>query len=303
MNRIPAFDPDTLYLKSKTYVQRGLAYDANNQHEEFQLWAALSLELLGKSTLAFIHPVLVADVEENSVFAACGITHGIKTRPKTAAANAIFARLASVVKNFTAEEGHWCKILSDRRNAELHSGELPYVGVKRDEWLGKFWRICEVVLAEQNKSLEDWLGEPGATQAREDIEQSPIRLIVSKKLEGHKTKFEKEYPTPEERKAAVKLSQSFTTYDAFENAEEIDRTVHFKCPSCNCMALLGGSFWEEQDLSDEDGAYIIEVYSTEMLHCRICNLKLNGRDELNAAKIPEDFDVEKEYDYDDYGND
>jgi len=301
MNWITAFENESLYLKSKVFIQKALEYDANNRQEEFQLWATLSLELLGKATLSYFHPALTAEGED-SLLAACGIVHGLKGSPKTSTASVTFDRLSKVIKDFTKDECSWCRILTERRNAELHSGELPFSAVKREDWLGRFWVICNLLLVEQKRSLEEWIGESNAKQARIDIEEMPILLVVSKKLEGHKAKFEKDYPTQEEKDAAMRLSLTFSTDDAFEQ-EEVDRVIHFKCPACGCSALLGGSFWEEGDSGDEDGVYFYEIFSTELIHCRICNLKLEGRTELNAAKIPDDFELEKEFEFDDYGND
>ena len=59
-----AFDYEALYAKSKVYVERSFKAEHDKDQAGFQLWASLSLELLGKATLARIHPALVADPDD-----------------------------------------------------------------------------------------------------------------------------------------------------------------------------------------------------------------------------------------------
>ena len=68
-----AYDDNALFAKSQLYISRGYKASQGNDLEEYQLWAALALELLGKSTLAWVSPTLVADPQcVESLFAACG---------------------------------------------------------------------------------------------------------------------------------------------------------------------------------------------------------------------------------------
>ena len=54
------FERDALFTKSIVFIKRALAHRDDSRPDEFQLWAALALELLGKSALAAIHPALIA---------------------------------------------------------------------------------------------------------------------------------------------------------------------------------------------------------------------------------------------------
>jgi hypothetical protein len=56
-----ALSADALMGKSQAYIGRALAAKAGGSTGEHQLWASLALELVGKATLAKIHPCLVAD--------------------------------------------------------------------------------------------------------------------------------------------------------------------------------------------------------------------------------------------------
>jgi hypothetical protein len=77
-----ALSADALMGKSQAYVGRALAAKAAGSMGEYQLWASLALELVGKAALAKIHPCLVADPNSPaSLFAAAGMSVGtdIKT--------------------------------------------------------------------------------------------------------------------------------------------------------------------------------------------------------------------------------
>jgi|GEM_PF-5056557 hypothetical protein len=54
-----------LYNKSKLFIDKGISKRNETDMSEFLLWASLSLELLGKATLAFIHPSMVVDPNES----------------------------------------------------------------------------------------------------------------------------------------------------------------------------------------------------------------------------------------------
>lgn len=56
-----AIDGDALHAKSKVYIGRALSRKADGDLDEYQLWASLAIELLGKSALAKRHPSLVVD--------------------------------------------------------------------------------------------------------------------------------------------------------------------------------------------------------------------------------------------------
>jgi len=68
-----AFDAEALFSKSQVFVERGLRARDAGEFDVFHMWAALALELLGKSTLAAVHPALIADPTKiESLLYACG---------------------------------------------------------------------------------------------------------------------------------------------------------------------------------------------------------------------------------------
>src|SRR5690606_14137761 len=121
-----------------------LARDAGDQGL-FHMWAALALELLGKSALAHVHPTLVADPTKfNSLLAACGRLDTDDVR--SIAAKTVYERLRVLSKSYDQRAADFCMLMANRRNEELHSGSSPTTDLKPDAWVPEFWRIAEIIL-------------------------------------------------------------------------------------------------------------------------------------------------------------
>jgi hypothetical protein len=156
-NAHPALDRDALYAKSRLYIRRGFRAQAAGDGEEYQLWASLSLELLGKSALAKVHPALVADpTHYQSLFAACG--RQLSPDVKTITAKTLYERIGHIERAFDTRHQKFCEQISLRRNAELHSGESPFSGMISGGWEREFWGAVELILKIQDEGLESWLG-------------------------------------------------------------------------------------------------------------------------------------------------
>ena len=164
----PALERDALFAKSQVYIRRGLRAQTDKDTEEYQLWASLALELLGKAALSRVHPALVADPTHTpSLFAACG--RQLSADIKTITAKTLFERLGHIEKRFDMRHQKFCEQMALRRNAELHSGESPFSGMSAEAWEREFWGAVETVLAMQDETLDGWLGAEAklaATKAR-----------------------------------------------------------------------------------------------------------------------------------------
>jgi hypothetical protein len=162
----PALSHEPLFGKSKVYIARALAAKTRKSLGEYQLWASLALELLGKSALAAIHPCLVADPQSSvSLFAAAGMNIG--TDLKTITAKTLFERLSHVSKRFDKTTQEYCQNMSLKRNAELHSGESPFETAIPSSWEGRFWHTAEIVLEIMGDTIESWLGADEAKAPKE----------------------------------------------------------------------------------------------------------------------------------------
>jgi hypothetical protein len=245
-----AINGDALHAKSKVYVGRALARKGAGDLDEYQLWASLALELLGKAALARKHPSLVVDPTHwQSMFVAAGIN--VTTDVKTITAKTLFERLAHLVPRFDKTVQKFCQDIAERRNAELHSADLPFRTMRLEGWEARYWHACDTILHHMGSSLEHWLGAGGAKAPRQLLDEAAQALEAAVKLRVEAVK---------ERFMALKKSdRDRLTADA-ELREPQHQAALFKgsheeiwtgsCPACGCRAFMTGEQTGE-DISEE----------------------------------------------------
>ena len=102
-----AINSEALLAKSKVYMSRAMASKGDEELDEYQLWASLALELLGKAALATKHPSLIVDPTHwPSMFVAAGIK--ITTDVKTITAKTLFERLTHLAPRFDKSVQDFC---------------------------------------------------------------------------------------------------------------------------------------------------------------------------------------------------
>jgi len=311
MNVELAISPEALMGKSRVYVARALAAKSRGAFGEYQLWASLALELLGKSALASIHPCLIADPQSSiSLFAAAGMTIG--TDVKTITAKTVFERLSHVSTRFDKKTQVFCENMSLKRNAELHSGEAPFEAVTLSSWEGRFWHTAEIILETKKLTIETWLGADQA-KAPKDLLANYTHAIV----EAAKVRIETA------REAFSRLSKkaqeaAFSKADALKPWEFsrgfrlfADDIWEMKCPACGSRSFLAGVKYAEEVSEDLDDGYSDEetvdvFFVAEEFRCPACGLHLDSRDEIEAAGLEVEHTAvltrQREYEPD-YGND
>jgi hypothetical protein len=239
--------------KSRVYIQRAFRAKLANDLDEYQLWASLALELLGKATLANIHPSLVVDpVHYESLFAASGIN--ISTDIKTIGASTLYKRLAHLSKYFDTKVTEFCVGISLRRNAELHSGELPFQQMLLEAWEGRYWQAAEIVAGLLGLSLEEWIGADAAKAPKE-----LIRAITHATLEAAKKRVEqaKEHFQRLPKKQRDELIRVSKTRQArhyprlFKLVSDCEWEI--ECPACSARAFLAGMEYSEEVIESEPG--------------------------------------------------
>ena len=187
---------DALFGKSKDYIKRAMRMKRVEDFDEYQLWASLALELLGKAALAHKHPSLVVDLKHNelSLFVAFGID--ATTNVKTINAMTLFKRLGILHPDIHKDVQEFCQQLSERRNSELHSGEKPFKTMPLDNWESRYWHACYTILYHMESSLDEWLDAKGAAaslqllaatnMAREEGVKFRIKIACEKFMEQKK---------------------------------------------------------------------------------------------------------------------
>lgn len=312
-----AFEPAALWNKSKVFIDRALRARDEGDEAEFHLWAAISLEVLGKAALANVHPCLVADPQHfHSLLAAAGGPIA-QVNVKSIPAKTVFERLTTVVTDFDKAMENTAMLMANRRNAELHSGETPTAGLDPRSWVPQFWRMTRVLITAQSRQLSDWLGQEEAERIEQVIQdvaelrrQTVLARIDRRRLDyaEHTPPGTPDYTLAKARAEARPLPpRLLASADAFED---------HVCPACGLKAWLLGSLREEHILEVEHEAdpewaplyqeWIELIYDVEEFRCPECGLALEGRDEIHYAGLPATFtrEDEREPDYEpEYGND
>ncbi len=301
---------DALHAKSKVYIGRALSRKGAGDLDEYQLWASLALELLGKAALANKHPSLVVDPTHwQSMFVAAGIN--VTTDVKTITAKTLFERLVHLVPRFDKTIQKFCQDIAERRNAELHSADLPFRTMRLEAWEARFWHACDTILQQMESSLEQWLGAADAKAPRQLLEEAAKALVaaVELRVEAAKEQFEALKKPERERLAAeAELREPQHQTGLFKGSH--DEVWTERCPACKCRAFMSGEQTGE-DISesrDEDAIWetVDREFFGEEFRCPTCDLMLRGSEEIDAAGLTyiHEDQQEREMEYEpDYGND
>ena len=151
------WDADALLAKSKRYVEKMLATSRDDW--DFALWSSQALEFLMRAALADYGAALLADTSGDDVshlLNAMGIQPKAKKYiPKSVATSDVINRLELIIPEFTSELAGFCRRHTSLRNAELHSAQLAFDGVKHSTWLPIFYKTCKVLLINLGRNLPD----------------------------------------------------------------------------------------------------------------------------------------------------
>lgn len=303
---------DALWAKSKSFCD--FAFETQPGSALFPLLASFALELLGKSALAKIHPVLIADPrgEGSNVLYAFGVP---TKSPHTIVAKSVFSRLTQLVPGFTQEDEDACMLLAERRNRELHTGVFAYSGYNSGEWLDDFYRVAKVLCDFLGRDVSELLGPTHGAEAEETAKQSreKAEARVHKAIAEAKARFQALRPAEILERAKVVSGLSSWHYDMGQTYRVTD------CPACQKPALLAVRVVAERPAEiDVDTIYQTDVLSPRAFRCPVCDLELQGTAELRVVKLADQltrtyestpvefFDIQPEQvvdRYDDYGND
>ncbi|TCH97911.1 hypothetical protein EJV46_11870 [Roseococcus sp. SYP-B2431] len=296
--------------KSRVYVQRAFRAKQAGDLDEYQLWLSLALELLGKAALANIHSSLVVDPNHyESLFAASGRI--ISSDIKTIGAGTLYKRLSHLSKYFDKSVKDFCDAISLRRNAELHSGELPFHQMKLDAWEGRFWHAAQIILSTLDSSLEEWLGADRAKAPKQLLAEAKVALKEAAKLRVEQAREHFLVRPKKDRDSALAQSNTKHSYH-FPGLFVLmsDHEWAAICPACTGRAFFAGIIFGEEVLDPPPGEerweeHVEKNYGAEEFRCPTCDLHLNSREEIEAVGLdPDHVEVEvREREFEpDYGN-
>lgn len=308
-----ALSHDSLFAKSIVYIRRAFRARGEGELEEYQLWASLSLELLGKACLAKVHPCLIADPSHSaSMFAAAGIPYASDV--KTIGAKTVFERLHHVDLAFDSAYQRFGEQMAIRRNAELHSGEAPFMATRASAWEIEFWGAANVILHAMGESLDSWLGNVEGAKQTGFIKQAEEALMweIANRIIRAREAFQATCPNPKARQAKLDASHSMS---ARQNEDLIQHSFDYldltECPACGGLGVRANNMIGEEISGGPDddepwGEWVTTTYAVEEFACPVCGLKLHSHREVKASKMASEIETEEsrllEYEPD-YGND
>jgi hypothetical protein len=287
------WDPDALYAKAVRYVQHMGALTSDDW--DYALWSRLSLEFLARAALANVSPALLAENEKSwsSLYHALGFTPTEeKFAPKSIAISEVFKRLSAVLPGFTREHESFGIQHTGRRNAELHSGEAAFEGIKSSSWQPRFYQTCEVLLPSMEITLEDFVGEDEAKVASQLIAAAVDESAKTVKgdVEAHKKVWLAK--NDEERATLIAQASVWATRQAGHRVD---------CPACASQALVvGAPVTAPVRKLEEDEITETQEYLPNQFECIACSLKIAGLSRLAVVGLADRYKKTQVYDAAEY---
>lgn len=278
-----AFDYNNLYTKAQEYIER--ANDTGRESNLYPLWLSLSLEFLIRSTLSKIHPALLADTPNSNDYKSLLYSFGyeVTNQPKSISISTAINRLGEIIDEFTNNLRSKSILIINERNIELHSGLPGFEEFPVKLWISDYYRICNILLKFQEKTLKDFFGDSEALLAEKMIEESDEKLkkSVLEKIKSYKQVYD---DLPEDEQKIRK-----------ENSDNQSRffNSHSKkviCPCCKNEAFLTGEkvSMSSTKLSGND-LYEEIRYIPNKLTCFNCGLSLGSYNELKSIDLGDLF--------------
>lgn len=276
---------DALWQKAKLYARRAMA----TPHEDatFGLWATLALEFLARSTIASVHPALVADPTDPGLNILYAFGYRTDRAPRSIPAKAVFARAEAIIPNFTATEREFAMGLMERRNAELHSGDPAFHQHPSSDWLAEYFRVCDLLLNFQGRGLGHLFGGEEAKTARRLIRAAErnTRGEVLAEIARCRAAFEALDADEQKRRQQIARTEALRIA-----AMPLARRVG--CPACGSAGVQSGQRVRASvPIAEEDSIVIRTAVLPTKYGCIACELKLNGHPRLHFAGLGDEFTV------------
>ena len=272
---------ESLFSKAVLYIER---MEENSPDSwQYGFWSALSLEILTRAALAHVSPTLLADNKDwnNLVYAIRGEMMTKGGLPNSLTAREVRQRLKVLVPSYAGEVDNFCANHAQRRNLEVHSGQLPFMTISTNEWLPKFYSACRVLLNSMDKELSDLFSESAVVQAKAQIEslEDTARLTVKQDIENHKKAWlakELEYQN-EASSQAMLWAKPSSGHRA-------------KCPACGSNALIQGAATGAISIKlQEDNIVQRQSLFPSSFECIACGLRITGLSKLSACGLGDVF--------------
>lgn len=267
------WDFEPLWSKAKYYFSK--AIQAPREGQDFGLFCALALEFTGRATLARIHPVLLADPQDGSnILYAFGYAKPDKS-PKSIMAKTVFSRCQTIVDDFGPEDEAFATGFVERRNSELHSGDVAFADFGTDKWLARYYTVIRKLCRHSNTTLLELIGDENEERTAEEMiaaANEVARNEIFARIQPFRQAFEALPRDEQERRV---LSQN-----AIETPDTSER---HPCPACAASAVINGrSVRSTPPRLEGDEIVTEQIFLPIELTCTACGLRLETHASLHA---------------------
>lgn len=272
---------DALFSKALIYV--GKMESTQLDDPDYGLWSSLSLEFLARAALSHISPTLLADAHSwRNVHFSLG--HEVTMKgfsPKSIGIKEVFIRLNEITSSFNNEILGYCSQHIERRNAELHTGEMAFSELKNSLWLSRYYKSCQSLLEIMNKKIEDLFDMPNvaldAIKSLSDEAGKSVKQDIAayKKVWSDKGEEEK-----------IKCQEQASIWATRQKGHRVT------CPVCESSALLQGSPSSPiKTTTDQEQDIVIQKQAMMPIsfECVSCGLKISGYSRLNACGLGDSY--------------
>lgn len=246
------------------------------------LWAALSLELLARATLAHISPILLVRAHkwENLLFALG--KRDIAVAPMAITTGEVIQRLNALVPKLRGDSLKAIQQIIDLRNSELHSGNPAFISEYGSQSLqSKFYFACAKLLESMGRQVSDVFPNPRAIEQAVNSFQDAAAQSVLRDIDAFRVKWSQK-PKEQQERLVTKAKEWASPEDGHVVC----------CPSCNSHSLLQGDAITPSRIEVVKDANNIIVRNTVLptsFECIACGLKIAGYSRLSACKLGSEF--------------
>ena len=285
----------TLAASSRSFTERAFACHEQSDWEGLIVNAGIAIELLAKSVLVSINPLLISDPkdERSLLILAQGEPRGnVLTSLRTVGADTAIARLQKLGVSFD-EFGDDLRALRIARNAVVHVGVYDKTDVDRvfDAWIRSMVKLC--MKGEYSIRLIF-----GKNSDLVDLQLRDYENAVDALLEQRKAAAERRWRTWKYDLSEIDIKRRSDTLRAeMESANAVDPRIQCtNCLVCSLPAYLYGDLDLDVDIDYEGGdAYVTGVYFDFVpigLRCPTCELNLDSRQLISRSAVLQDWELD-----------
>lgn len=296
---------EALWDKARLFINLAMDTDQQRTFNEQALWASLSLELLAKSALARVSPLLIATPTEEgtNLLIASGLVEG-QASFHSVPAKTVFTRCSKAFHPFSLKEA---SLIAAGRNEYLHGGTATLTLLPPEAWWPRFWAQAVILLTAQDKDTEDFVGIDRVSIVEGHLERN--REHIEERLTALIERAKQRLILHDSGRMNARMEAEWNAFSPFAG---LSHSGEATCPACGGTGRLEGEdvtnyeITGEQVAPDDYDVWADLTVSTDYFACDNCHLVLDRYDLVEAAELPTEFsDIGDPADYyePDYGND